>query len=98
MFELGFIPLIDNPTRVCKNSATIIDNVFTNCIFDNTLKKFIIKIDNSDHFPIIFTVQTGKNKIIKDCNIAYNKREFHEAKKHGFQAIAISSPLAACKT
>ena len=39
--------------------------ILTGCIFENTLKKSIIKIDNSDHFPIIFTIQTGKNKIIK---------------------------------
>ena len=62
VFEPGFIPLIVKPTRVCKNSATIIDNVLTNCVFDNTLKKAIIKSDISDSFPIIFTIQTGKNQ------------------------------------
>ena len=36
VFELGFIPLIENPTRVCENSATIIDNILTNCVFDNS--------------------------------------------------------------
>ena len=62
VFELGFILLIGKPTRVCKNSATIIDNILTNCVFDNTLKIAIIKSDISDHFPIIFTIQTGKNQ------------------------------------
>ena len=62
MFALGFIPLIDKPTRICKNSATIIYNILTNCLFDNTLKKAIIKRDISDHFPIIFTIQAGKNQ------------------------------------
>ena len=47
VFELGFIPLINKATRVCKNSATIIDNILTNCVFDNTLKKTIIKSDIS---------------------------------------------------
>ena len=60
VFELGFI-LIEKPTRVYKNSTTKIDNILTNCIFDNTLKKAIIRSDTSDHFPIIFTIQTGKN-------------------------------------
>ena len=45
MFELGFIPLFDKPKRVCKNSATIIGNILTNWVFDNTLKKAIVKSD-----------------------------------------------------
>ena len=84
MFELGFIPLIDNPTRVCKNSATIVDNILTNCVFDNTLKKAIIKSDISDHFPTIFTFQTGKNQS-KCQNLVYNKREFNKANKAAFK-------------
>ena len=39
VFKLGFFPLIDKPTKVCKSSATIIENILTNCVFDNTLKK-----------------------------------------------------------
>ena len=68
VFELGFIPLIDKPTRVCKNNETIIDNILTNCVFDNTLKKAIIKSDISDHFPVIFTIKVKKSKQIpKSC-------------------------------
>ena len=64
MFELGFIPLVDKPTKVCKNSATIIDNILTNCVFDNTLKKAIIKSDTSDHFLVTFTIQTANAKLL----------------------------------
>ena len=39
VLELEFIPLIDKPTRICKNSATLIENILTNCVFDNILKK-----------------------------------------------------------
>ena len=45
LFKLGFIPLFDKPKRVCQNSATIIDNILTNCVFDDTLKKAIVKSD-----------------------------------------------------
>ena len=82
VFELGFFPLIDKPTKVCKSSATIIENILTNCVFDNTLKKAIIKSDISDHFPIIFAIQTGKNQ--RKC-LVYNKREFNEANKAVFK-------------
>ena len=84
MFELGFIPLIDKPTRVCKNSATIINIIPTNCVFDNNLTKAIIKSDISDHFPIIFTIQTGKTES-KCKSLVYNKREFSEANKVAFK-------------
>ena len=72
IFKLRFIPLIYKPARVCKNTTTIIDNIITNCVFDNTLKKAIIESDISDHFLIIFTIQTGKNRS-KCQNLAYNK-------------------------
>ena len=39
MFEKGAIPLINRPTRVTTSSATLIDNIFTNCFFDTSLKK-----------------------------------------------------------
>ena len=84
MFELGFILLIDKPARACKNSATIIDNILTNCVFENTLKKAIIKADNSNHLPIIVTIQTGKNQS-KCQTLVYNKRELNEANKAAFK-------------
>ena len=44
------------PTRVCKNSATVINNIHTNYAVDNTLKKAIIKSDISDHFPLFLFI------------------------------------------
>ena len=84
VFELRFILLINKPTKVCKNSATIIDNILDNCVFDNTLKKAIIKTGISVPFPIIFTIQTGNSQ--RKCqNLVYNKREFKEANKAAFK-------------
>ena len=80
VFELGFIPLIDKPTRACQNSAIIIDNILTNCAFHNTLKKAIIQSDISDHFPIIITIQTEKNQS-KCQTLVYNKRDFNETRQ-----------------
>ena len=61
LFEYGAIALINKPTRVAKNSATIIDNVITTNIFDGSLKKSIIKSDLSDHLPIFFSISTSKS-------------------------------------
>ena len=43
------IPTIDKPTRIYNNTATLIDNVFTNTI-DNDLISGNIVSDISDHF------------------------------------------------
>ena len=52
--------LINKPTQVAKTSATKIDNVITTNIFDESLKKGIIKSDLSDHLPIFFSISTSK--------------------------------------
>jgi hypothetical protein len=46
-------PLINKPTRVTKNSATIIDNIFTNALQHDKNFTCILPSDISDHFPIL---------------------------------------------
>ena len=75
VFQLGFVPLINKPKKVCKNSATTIGNINTNLFFYNNLKKVIIKSDIYDHFPIIFTIQTGKIKANPKLFIIYIIKE-----------------------
>ena len=54
------------------------------CLFDNTLKKAIINSNISNHFPITFTIQTGKNQS-KCQTLVYNKRDFNETNKAAFK-------------
>lgn len=58
VFQNGFIPLINKPTRVTRSSATAIDHIITNDFTNTTIKTGIIKTDISDHFPIFITSQT----------------------------------------
>ena len=51
LFSHMLIPLITKPTRVTSHSATLIDNIFTNCFQQNTLNG-LIPNDISDHFPV----------------------------------------------
>ena len=54
MFSNSFAPLINKPTRVGKSSATIIDNIFTNCRdFESSLSG-ILYTDESDHYPVFY--------------------------------------------
>ena len=52
LFSYMFIPLINKPTQLTSHSATLIDNIFTNCPSQNTVNGIILN-DMSDHLPIL---------------------------------------------
>ena len=49
-FEYGFVPVINKPTRVTKNTATAIDHIITNSLLHRTINTGIIKHDISGYF------------------------------------------------
>ena len=57
----NLLPLINRPTRIHKDSATIIDNFFTNNIIDSS--QFIIPTSVSDHFLTLCTFQSNEADI-----------------------------------
>ena len=52
LFSYSFMPLINKPTRVGRNSATLIDNIFCNSLQEKNLFNGVFQTDISDHFPI----------------------------------------------
>ena len=51
--SFSYLPMINKPTRVTTDSATIIDNIFTNNAIDlNNCLHGIFITDISDHYPI----------------------------------------------
>ena len=50
--------IIDKPTRIKQNSATLIDHIYTNCI-DTSLFPGIIVTDTSDHFPVFLKLRVS---------------------------------------
>ena len=64
MFEKGAIPLIKRPTRVNPSSATLIDNIFMNCVFDTYLKKGIIETSVSGHIAILAAIKLSNEKTL----------------------------------
>ena len=79
-----FTPTIDKPTRVYNNSATIIDNIFTNN--PEALKSGNLVSDISDHFS-----QFCLNFSIKENN-KYKGKKMRDFSK--FRANAFNSELA----
>ena len=52
MFSSMFVPLITRPTRITSNTATLIDNIFSNNL-DNHAFSGLFLTDISDHFPVV---------------------------------------------
>ena len=51
MYSNGLYPLIDKPTRITQQSATLIDNIFTNDMTHDIICGLLIN-DISDHLPL----------------------------------------------
>ena len=65
LFSNGFVPMITRPTRVTSNSATLIDNIFTNQVNNNNINHVmsgILLTDISDHYPI-FHIENVVNDV-----------------------------------
>ena len=84
MFEKRAIPLINRPTRVTTSSATLIRNIFTNCVFDTSLKNGIIKTSISDHFSIFEAIKLSNEKT-RNQKIKIRKRFFSDKNKESFK-------------
>ena len=62
----GLYPSITKPSRITTSSATLIDNIFTNNIFNIQFSGLLCN-DISDHLPIYCVVnQEGMNANLKD--------------------------------
>ena len=62
----GLIPLIKSPTRITANTASLIDNIFTNVI-NSTLDSGSFCVDISDHLPVFYLseVECNINRVLK---------------------------------
>ena len=79
MFAHGSIPLITRPTRITSKTVSLIDNIFTNFIFDTSLKlkKGIIKSDESVFVSLNSSLKIHKEKqkitihkrVMRDTNL-----------------------------
>ena len=95
LYSNEFLPLISRPTRISTNSATLIDNIFTNnhdglnCSING-----ILVTDISDHFPIFHVNQTFPVDGIESCFVT---RIYNNRNKQAFsQAISEIHWLETC--
>ena len=83
-FEYGFVPVINKPTRVTKNSATAIDHIITNSLLHRTIYTGILKLDISDHLQIFLIAKTEK-KMIPEGKLQITKRLINKKTKEKFK-------------
>lgn len=69
----SFIPLITRPTRFTDSSSTLIDNIFSNKIFDKAVSGTLIT-DISDHLPVFYI----KNEICQNSNVKFVRKTYYK--------------------
>ena len=82
-FEYGFVPVINKPTRIKKNTVTAIDHIITNSLLHRTINARIFKLDTLDHFPIFLVAKTER-KMIPEEKIHITKRLINNKTKENF--------------
>jgi len=86
MMSHGFRPMITKPTRVTPNTATLIDNIYTNDI-TNIVQSSVIISAVSDHYPVYTKYNTNDNQVNNNIQII-NYRKFTDESLNNFK-IAI---------
>ena len=81
MFSYFMYPFINRPTRCIKQSATLIDNIYSN-IFEHDILTGIFYTDITDHFPIFYIDYSvpipcePSFMLTRQCNIKKNMTKF----------------------
>ena len=80
MYSSSFLPLINKPTRVTADSATLIDNIFTNNLSQHH-SIGILLADISDHYPIF----TYLKELLPPKQAEIKYRAFNEVNRNTFR-------------
>ena len=73
IFQHSLVPIVNKPTKVTKNNATLIDYIIANSFTDQENLTGILKTDISDHFPIFtFSIKHGLDS--NDKKVTIKKR------------------------
>ena len=77
IYSYCMIPSILKPTRITETSATIIDNILTNC--DNEITTVILLTDITDHFP---TILINRTKNVNANKNLHSEKKFVYKRKY----------------
>ena len=74
----GILPTISKPTRVTHETATLIDNIYSNCNIALLARSAVIVSDISDHFPCLLILD--KIQKMKCQKVTFMQRQMTEDK------------------
>ena len=60
MYQRNLIPIINKPTKVGKNSATVIDHIITDYLLTCDFKVVTSKTDLTDHFSMVIALKNER--------------------------------------
>ena len=64
IYSNGYIPLINRPTRVTNETATLLDHILTNNFIDKSMYQGVLLTDITDHYPV-FSI-THDNSLLQE--------------------------------
>ena len=70
IFSMGLYPVITKPSRIDGNSATLIDNIFTNELQHDNISGLILN-DITDHLPVFTTYEYKVKRRENHSNVHY---------------------------
>ena len=86
MYSHLFLPMIEKPTRITPHSSSLIDNIFSNALNDNSICG-LLYTDVSDHLPIFALIEPVCATAQFDRGPVYTRRVFSERNKRKFSAL-----------
>ena len=88
MYSMSYYPMISKATRITGHSATLIDNIFTNNMVNNTVSGILIT-DITDHLPV-FAIYGCNLSVEKNLNQKAYRRQLSEITIQNFQSELLS--------
>ena len=76
LLEKNIYPTITRPTRICQNTATLIDNIFMRRNLHKHFESAIILEDISDHLPLLVLLK--QTKLLDNKPINFESRKLNE--------------------
>ena len=80
LYNLECYPAITKPTRITNSTATLIDNIFLDIMYESSTKSYILIDDLSDHLPCIVCIE-GLNKYEHNNSIIKRKLSVKKLEK-----------------
>ncbi len=78
MFSMCLFPKITKPSRITSHSATLIDNIFTNILDNNTVSGLLLN-DTCDHLPVFVVYDVNYRRVMNTDRSKYIREQKNQS-------------------